>query len=111
MKIAQIRFGDADRKDEFCPDDRFVLESQINGILDTYKTARVFKVVEMDIRRSEFVSDAREWKPVHPFEHKATIVAGKPSDEPWGYPETTTTVLVNNEPRNVHWKITWALAQ
>ena len=105
MKIAQIRFGASTRKDEFYPDDRFILECQINDTLAAYKTARVFKVVEMDIKAAESDPDAQKWHPVHPFEHRATIIAGYPSDPPQGFPHTTTTILLNGEPRNINWRL------
>ena len=121
MKIAQIRFGDKDRKDEFCADDRFVLESDIAHVLSTYKIARVFKVIEIDIGKSSAIQDARPWKPMNSFERKAARVAGYPDEPARGYPHTTTTVLLNGEPRSVEWSLfdprdpysgpCWALAR
>jgi len=119
MIVHQIRHKPWRREKEHCPDDRFLTSQEaVNKHLwlcneavffpgDTPSvTAKVIKTTEIDIEPSEFVPNARPWKPEFCQAVTAACMCGRPPPlQSLGYPKTTTTVILNGEPRNLAWKL------
>ena len=106
------------RDEDFCLDDSFLIQEEVDKYLwlcneatffpgDTpHITARVQSTTEIDIESSEFVPDARPWAPESPQAVTAARMCGRPaSPQCLGYSETMTTVILDGEPRNLHWRL------